>query len=111
MARQIIHQLIDDLDGTELGDEGKTIRFGLDGRDYEIDLSAAHADELTAALAPFVEAGRRAPRGQRNSAPTKFMAGQLEEIRKWARENGYEVADKGRISREVKIAFANKRKA
>ncbi|WP_343899264.1 Lsr2 family DNA-binding protein [Microbacterium oxydans] len=39
------------------------------------------------------------------------MAGQLEEIRKWARENGYEVADKGRISREVKIAFANKRKA
>lgn len=107
MARQIIQQLIDDLDGAELGDEGKTVRFGLDGRDYEIDLSAAHADELAAALAPYVEAGRRLTKA-RSAESTKFMAGQLEEIRQWARANGYTVADKGRISREIKIAYATR---
>lgn len=107
MARQIIHQLIDDLDGAELGVEGRTVRFGLDGRDYEIDLSAAHADELVAALAPYVEAGRRLTKA-RSAESTKFMAGQLEEIRQWARANGFTVADKGRISQEIKIAYATR---
>lgn len=105
MARQIIHQLIDDLDGADLGDEGRTVRFGLDGREYEIDLSPAHAAELTAVLAPYLEAGRRAPR----RGPSKdFLAGNLDEIRRWARENGHKVSDRGRVSREVKIAFANR---
>jgi Lsr2 len=58
MAQRVQTLLIDDLDGGEA--EG-TIRFGLDGAEYEIDLSAGHADALRRALAPYVSAARRAP--------------------------------------------------
>jgi nucleoid-associated protein Lsr2 len=57
MAQRVRTLLIDDLDGGEA--EG-TVRFGLDGAEYEIDLSAGHADALRRALAPFVSAARRA---------------------------------------------------
>ena len=56
MAQRVRTLLIDDLDGGEA--EG-TVRFGLDGAEYEIDLSAEHADALRKALAPFVSAARR----------------------------------------------------
>lgn len=60
MKRQITH-LVDDLDGSDIDEHGKTIRFSLDGRDYEIDLSPANVERLRAAIAPFVAAGRRLP--------------------------------------------------
>ncbi len=104
MARRIIHQLVDDLDGTQLEDgQGETVRFGLDGKAYEIDLSAENAAALQEALAPFVKAGRR--QGG-SGAPRRRGAGRdLDAIRTWARENGYEVADRGRISADVEKAY------
>ena len=57
MAQRVQTLLIDDLDG---GEAESTVRFGLDGAEYEIDLSAEHADALHRALAPYVNAGRRA---------------------------------------------------
>ena len=59
MARRIVHQLVDDLDGTllEVG-EGETVLFSLDGVAYEIDLTSGNAAALRDALAPFVAAGR-----------------------------------------------------
>jgi hypothetical protein len=47
VAQKIQTLFIDDIDGSEA--EG-TIRFGLDGAEYEIDLSAEHAQELRGAL-------------------------------------------------------------
>ena len=56
MAQKIQTLLVDDLDGSEA--EG-TVRFGLDGAEYEIDLNAGHAKELRDVLARYVDAGRR----------------------------------------------------
>ena len=58
MAQKIQVVLVDDLDG---GEADATVRFGLDGVEYEIDLSAEHAEALRGALAPFVGAARRIP--------------------------------------------------
>ena len=64
MARRTISQLIDDLDGSVIpGGMGRTLAFEFDGTTYEIDLTDAHADDLAAALAPYVRAGRRSSRG------------------------------------------------
>lgn len=105
MARRIIHQLVDDLDGTPLDDgQGETIKFGLDGRDFEIDLSAENAGKLREVLAPFITVGRRQNGGTRT--PRRRESGRdLEAIRAWARENGYTVADRGRIPVDVEQAF------
>jgi hypothetical protein len=58
MAQKVQTLLIDDLDG---GQADGTLRFGLDGTDYEIDLSAKHAETLRKALAPYLDAARRTP--------------------------------------------------
>ena len=62
MAQKVQVQLIDDLDGS---DADGTVRFGLDGTEYQIDLSAGHARELRGALARYVGAARRAGGGGR----------------------------------------------
>lgn len=104
MARRIIHQLVDDLDGTLLEDgQGETVRFGLDGKAYEIDLSAENAAVLQEALAPFVKAGRRL--GGSGAPRRRSSSRDLDAIGAWARENGYEVADRGRISADVEKAY------
>lgn len=60
MAQRTITTLVDDLDGTDLErGSGETIRFGVDGRAYEIDLSDDNAAALREALQPYTEAGRR----------------------------------------------------
>lgn len=100
MAQKIKIILIDDIDGSP-ADE--TVQFGLDGRNYEIDLTAAHAQQLRDALATYVEHGRRATRSRRSrttSGPSPT------EIREWAQANGYEVSARGRLSTEVREAYA-----
>ncbi len=64
MARRIVHQLVDDIDGSvlEVG-EGETIHFSLNGQAWEVDLNEAHARELREALEPYISAGRRAGSG------------------------------------------------
>src|SRR5919199_5694831 len=60
VAKQIIHKLVDDLDG---GDADETVKFALDGIQYEIDLSEKNATKLREILAPYVAAGSRVARG------------------------------------------------
>lgn len=110
MARKIIYQLVDDLDGTVLEEgQGETVKFGLDGIDYEIDLSQANAAELREALARYIAAGRRTggrqQRGSRTQLPATGPKRDLAAIRKWARANGHEVADRGRIPASVIEAY------
>ncbi len=65
MAQRIQTLLIDDLDGS---DAAETVRFGLDGTEYEIDLSAAHSEELRKALGQHLAHGRRAGGTARSAA-------------------------------------------
>jgi hypothetical protein len=106
VAQKIQVLLIDDLDGGEA--EG-TVRFGLDGVEYEIDLSAEHAGALRRALAPFIGAARRSPAAGRRGVRGGRRAGagglDTTEVREWARAQGIEVKDRGRIPAEVVARF------
>ena len=106
MAQKIQTLFIDDLDGGEA--EG-TVRFGLDGVEYEIDLSAEHSRELRDALAPFVGAARRAGGASRRPARSgrRGSAGGPDptEVREWAKEQGIEVKDRGRVPAELVVKF------
>ncbi|MFC7789118.1 histone-like nucleoid-structuring protein Lsr2 [Microbacterium sp. MAHUQ-60] len=110
MARRIVHQLVDDIDGTLLeAGEGETVHFSLNGTAYEIDLTNSHAEELRAALAPYIEAGRRASAGgTRAAAPRRARAprnSEVGEIREWAKSQGLKVSERGRISADVMDAY------
>lgn len=108
MAKKIVHQLIDDIDGTVLGDgNGETLRFSLDGSSYEIDLSRAHAEALRAALAPYMKAGRRVSASGASGRGGKRSSGSPEaaRIRSWAAANGYTVSERGRVPAPVVEAY------
>lgn len=105
MAQKVNIILVDDLDG---GSADENVKFGLDGANYEIDLSAANAAELRSSLERFVAAARKASGGGR-AARTKTTAGgrsnDSAQIRQWARENGYTVNSRGRIQAEIQEAY------
>ena len=108
MAKQTITRITDDLDGSP---DARTVRFGLDGVLYEIDLSDVNEKQLRTIMEPFVQAGRRAG-GQdlerRNQAGTLVFAARRERnaaIRAWARDSGHELAARGRIPAEVIEAY------
>ena len=106
MAQKVQVLLIDDLDGSEA--DG-TVRFGLDGTEYEIDLNAGHAQALRDALARYVRAARRAGGGARRPARggRRTPAGGPDsiEVREWAKAQGIEVKDRGRVPAEVVARF------
>lgn len=108
MAQQTIIQLLDDLDGSEASE---TIVFGLDGRTYEIDLNDKNAAKLRKALEPYADKGRKLSQtrgGGRRGGTTQAAAsnGDTAQIRAWAKENGYDVNDRGRVPAEIKAAYA-----
>jgi len=93
--------IVTDLDGTE---GAKPYRFAWQNTVYEIDLNDEHRDELLRALQPYIDAGRRAGR---RTAPASSSGDDRAAIRQWARENGHEVSDRGRISTAVVEAYNN----
>jgi nucleoid-associated protein Lsr2 len=126
MAQQKLIQLVDDLDGSST-DDIETVHFALDGADYEIDLNPDHTDALRDVFAEFISSARRtggrvkhirvAPRV--DTSTSKGSASNREQthaIREWARKNGHQVADRGRIPAAIVTQFnkqsdkANKRK-
>jgi Lsr2 len=107
MAQKIETLFIDDLDGSEA--EG-TVHFGLDGSEYEIDLSATHAAELRKALEKYVGAGRKVSgptrRTGRGSARRSATNGpRPAEVREWAKSQGIVVRDRGRVPAELVVKF------
>lgn len=109
MAQTVKIILEDDLDG---GPAEETVRFGLDGAQYEIDLSEENAAKLRDAVRPYIAKARRAQAKQApkqgKSAGTR-PAGKSNPdtaaIRQWARENGHPVSDRGRIHQDVQKAY------
>jgi hypothetical protein len=98
MAQRVQYMLVDDLDGTEAVE---TVSFSLDGVSYEIDLTAANAKKLRNDLAAWVGFARRSG-GRKSSRKAGASGGQrrgdLSAVREWARKNGHQVSDRGRIS-------------
>jgi len=99
MAQRIQTLLIDDLDG---GEAVGTVRFGLDGAEYEIDLSAAH-DELRKALQQYLAHARRTGGTARSAARTRLGSAAVDtaKVREWAKEQGIDVKDRGRVPANV----------
>ena len=105
MVQKVQTLLIDDLDGSEA--EG-TVRFGLDGAEYEIDLNAKHADALRKTLVRYVDAARRSTGTRRSGQSGRWAAASglnTTEVRDWAKSQGIEVKDRGRIPAELIIKF------
>lgn len=102
MAQQVLVHLVDDLDGAA-SDDVTTVRFGLDGVTYEIDLSDTNADRLRKSLAEYIASGRRTGgRVKRGARGVRGPAsGKAAQIREWAQANGIELATRGRIPSHV----------
>ena len=106
MAQKVQTLFIDDLDGSEA--DG-TVRIGLDGTDYEIDLNAEHTRQLRGALARYISAARRAGGSIRSPARSARKAPKAgpdsTEVREWAKAQGIEVKDRGWIPAELVVKF------
>jgi hypothetical protein len=99
MAQKVTVALEDDLDG---GPADETVRFGLGGTDYQIDLSNKNAKAFRRQLAPFIEHARKAGRGQRRRpGRTASSRERSADIRAWAKDRGIIVSDRGRIPASV----------
>ena len=105
MAQKIQTLFIDDIDG---GAAEGTVRFALDGTDYEIDLNAKHSEELRTALGRYVSharkvggTARRAGRAAGRASRGVGSALNTTEIRNWAREQGYDIKDRGRVPADL----------
>ncbi|GIJ81450.1 Lsr2 family protein [Micromonospora phaseoli] len=106
VAKQIIHKLVDDLDG---GDAVETVKFALDGVQYEIDLSSDNATKLRDVFAPYVAHGTKVGRGgvvvggraARGHGTASADREQNKAIRTWAKKAGKDISDRGRIPQEI----------
>lgn len=107
MAQKTVVLITDDISG---GDADETLVFGLDGKTYEIDLNDKNAARLRKALEPYVVAGRKtggktAARGRGASA--RGGSEDTAAIREWARKNGYEVNERGRVPATIRQAYTD----
>jgi len=135
MAERMVRQLIDDLDGTEILDgDGERVVFAVRGTTYRIDLSSGNVAKLEKALKPFIDAAarvrrqnrratrkaattrtprddaatkgrRKAVRKRKAAARTRTPKERIVSIRDWARQNGYDVSERGRLRSEIIEAF------
>lgn len=113
MAQRVQIQMIDDLNGQEAQE---TVRFGLDGKEYEIDLTTDNASELRSALSQYVDAARKASSdrrgqgGQRGTSTSRAKRDEVQKIRQWAQDHGHNPSSRGRVSQTIVDAYneANK---
>ena len=108
MATRIVTELHDDIDGS---DATQTIRFALDGVEYEIDVSDRNANRLRNSLAEFVGHARKVGRRRGPKATTSGRAdkSQTGAMREWLKQHGYAVSDRGRIPDWLQQAYHDHR--
>lgn len=105
MAQKVSIILVDDIDGSEAVE---TVSFGLDGSNYEIDLNEEHAAQLREAFAAYVGHARKvaASGGRRASSRRSSGSGvDTKAVREWARANGHEVSERGRVPASLVAAY------
>lgn len=98
MARRTIVTLEDDLDGSQAEE---TLRFSVGGSEYEIDLSRQNAARFRKDMGPFVEHARKAGRAQQRPVRTAASRRRSRDIRAWAKKQGIELSERGRIPSDV----------
>lgn len=114
MAKQTFTKLVDDFTGEPIEDgTGRTVRFGFDGAEYEIDLSNENIEELSSTLERYVRASRRVSgrsRGRSSSSSRRSSGGSSETaaIREWAESQGLKVASRGRIPADIVERYKNR---
>ena len=110
MAQRVQINLIDDLNGEEAQE---TVRFGIDGTDYEIDLTAENAEKFRSTLSEYVDKGRKAKTGRRSPAgsgspstsTSRSKREETQKIRQWAQDNGHSTSSRGRVSQSIVDAY------
>jgi hypothetical protein len=111
MVQRTVIRLVDDLDGTEIVDgAGETVRFALDGRQYEIDLTNEHADEMRAALDRYIGAARKVGGRQTRARMASMKSAAFvdyspQAVRAWAKAHKIDVSPRGRIPQSVVDRF------
>ena len=102
MAQKIQTLFIDDIDG---GEADGTVRFALDGAEYEIDLSGKHDEELRSTLRGYIDNARKVSGPARKAGPGRLgrkpSTVDTVAVRAWARENGHEIKDRGRVPADL----------
>lgn len=107
MAQRTVTILSDDLDGKESSDI-ETVAFGFDGASYEIDLSKKNRAAMEKALAPYLNAARKATSTRPRTTPTRRVSVTSED-RDWLRKNGFpNVKDRGRLPKAATDALKNR---
>ncbi|MFJ3957435.1 Lsr2 family protein [Arthrobacter sp. NPDC090010] len=102
MAQRVKIILVDDVDG---GTADETIRFGLDGSNYEIDLSAENAQKFRDSFQEYVAVARRVTTAGRTPKRAAAKGQDTAQIRKWALDNGYKVSSRGRVHADIIEAY------
>ena len=106
MAQKVKIILEDDFTG---GPAEQTVRFGLDGQNYEMDLSTENVTALRKVIKPYVRKARKVHATSRtgtSDAPKSAKRNtDTPRIRQWAQEKGYEVAERGQIHQRVRDAY------
>lgn len=122
MAKQVITELVDDLDGTPIDEgAGESIEFSVGGVEYVIDLKTKNANEFHRKLDYYIDHATRVGGRKRKSSPagavsptksapsastsTKRDPAQTRAIRQWAADEGYEINDRGRIPAGIEEAY------
>jgi len=108
MAQKIKVLLLDDIDGS---DATETVSFAVDGVSYEIDLNESNAAELREAFARWIgharkTSGRRTAARRATASSGSSGGGDTGPIREWARANGYQVSDRGRVPAAIREAYS-----
>lgn len=98
MAQRTQILYVDDIDGSEA--EG-TVRFGLDGAEYEIDLNKKHSAQFTKAIRPYIDAARKVSSSRRPARGSRPARHNQSDVRAWARSQGLKISDRGRIPADV----------
>jgi hypothetical protein len=98
MAQKVAVLLEDDLTG---GPADGTVRFGIDGANYEIDLNTGNASELHAILRPYVENGRKTSAAKQRHTRMTPNRQRSADIRAWAKNTGIQVSERGRIPADI----------
>jgi hypothetical protein len=103
MAQRMEVQFIDDIDGSPAD---ATVNFAIDSSPYEIDLSAAHAEEFRSALQPYLAAARKVSGATRRASKTaRSTRPSPSAVREWAKSEGIKVSNRGRVPGELVVKF------
>ena len=109
MAQRVQVELVDDING-EIAQE--TVRFGVDGTEYEIDLTTENAEKLRSTLSEYVDKARKARSGRKqggqqsaSASTTKSKRENTQLIRQWAQDNGHNPSSRGRITQSIIDAY------